>query len=299
MFYRKKQLSSQESAEIRQVGRAIVEIAAVLGSRFKPIPMAVPRFNSDPAKAAQIVRSQLGVSPDGPIVGLIRKLEKIGVLVAYLPTEVDGFDGFSAWSDEEHRRPIIALKPGRSGDRVRRTVAHELGHLVLHQDFLGSADVEDDAFVFCSELMIPSAQMQQELVPPLTLSRLAESKRRWGMSIQEIAHAACQRGIINERQKRYMRAKLADRGWLESEPVQIPVEYPRLFSQMVDSAYPNRKEAVRALSRETGYPASLIESILVANSAKETGAMAEAGPPHAQASGSVLSFPSRSAQARG
>ncbi|MBU6430508.1 MAG: ImmA/IrrE family metallo-endopeptidase, partial [Cyanobacteria bacterium REEB65] len=37
------------------------------------------------------------------------------------------------WPDYPNGRPIICLSRGRPGDKDRFSLAHEFGHLVLHQ----------------------------------------------------------------------------------------------------------------------------------------------------------------------
>lgn len=266
LLYRKyRRIPSSSSAEVRQKARAALELVAYLETRFKPLPVKVPRAASDPAEAAQLARSSLGVSPDGPISGLLRKLEKSGVLVIYIPTQVEGFEAFSAWSDEEPRRPVICLKPTASGDRLRRTLGEELGHLILHRDFLGATkELEREADIFAGELLFPAVAMKEEVTPPLTLTRLAALKRRWGISMQAIAHYATKREIITSRQKHYIRSKMDRRGWLTQEPVEIQTEYPRLLGQMIDASFSSGR-ATQELSKR--FSRVFIASLLEVNSA--------------------------------
>lgn len=265
LYRRTKKLAKSDAARVRQQARLAIEVVEFLGRRFKPMPVVLPVANCEAGQAAQLARSAMGVSPDGPISGLLRKLEKSGVLVVYLPAKVKGFEAFSAWSDEDPRRPVVCLSSCDSGDRVRRTIAHELGHLILHQDFLGSERERDkEADIFAGELLFPSEAMDQELMPPITLTRLAELKRRWGVAMAAIAHYATERRLITARQKRYVRVKLRDRGWLRREPVAIPVEYPRLLTQMADSAFP-AGEAPRRIAKETGLSQAFVAALLRAN----------------------------------
>lgn len=290
LLYRKsRKISAADTAAIRQVGRLALEVLLHLGKRFKQLPVDLPRLSADPEQAAQLVRSQLSVSPDGPLVGLFRKLERIGIIVLYLPCEVEGFDAFSAWLDVGYRKPVIFLKKG-PGDRGRRTLAHELGHLVLHREFLGSPkELDSEANKFAAELLFPRETMMREITPPLTITRLADLKKRWGVSMQAIAYDAAERGIISARQKGYIRRKLVGRGWLQEEPVQIPVELPRLFSQMLEATFTNHQQAVRHLSRETGVSTALIEALIHANTPRDT--VSAQGSKEAGAT--VLTFASR------
>jgi len=295
LLYRKtRKIPSATTAQLRQTARAIVNAVAEMEARhFKSIKVQVPRLgSSDPREAARLVRSALGLSPDEPIVGLARRLERSGALVFYLPFSVEGFDAFSVWSDEDDRRPVVCLRPGAPGDRIRRTLGEELGHLVLHQDFLGAIrEIEEEADIFSGELLYPEAAMKRELALPLTLTGLAEQKRRWGVSMSAIAHYAEKRNIISARQKQYLRSKLLRRGWLEREPVEIPAEYPRLLRQMVESL--SGVKTVRDLAKELEVSPSLFSEVLEANRPTTGGPMAPAGPSSGderKRQGSILHF---------
>lgn len=291
LLYRKtRKIAAADTAQIRQTARAALELVAYLGRRFKPIPTSIPRIASDPGEAAQIVRSHLGVSPDGPITGLVRKLEKAGVLVLYLPCEIEGFDAFSAWSDEEIRRPVIFLRRINAGDRIRHTLSHELGHLALHQDFLGApSELDRQATYFASEFLFPTEALRQEVRLPLTLTKLADLKRRWGVSMEAISYHCKNSDIITDRQQGYILSKLRKQGWYGNEPVQIPVETPRLLHQMIETAFANEAEAARRLTKELGFASGFLESLLRANRPHQ-GEMAEAGP---SSDASVLAFSPR------
>ncbi|HEV8238118.1 MAG TPA: XRE family transcriptional regulator [Thermoanaerobaculia bacterium] len=268
MLYRKsKKLPSTPASQLRQSARLALELVQALGTRFKPIPVRIPLVGSgDPIEAAHVGRSVLGASPDGPMTGVIRRLERAGVLVVFLPSAPDGFDGFSAWSDEgdgHERRPIICLKHGVPGDRLRLTAAEELGHLMMHQDFLGGLkELEQEADEFAGEFLFPQSEMKEQLRLPITLAHLGELKARWGVSIAAIAHLAEQRGLISDRQKRYVRAKLHDRGWLHTEPIHIPVEAPKLWRQMAEGIFGapvDHKRLAREFEVSSGFVQQLIE----------------------------------------
>ena len=48
--------------------------------------------------AAEVTRSELGLSPDTPIGNLTNTLEKAGVLILALPITFDQRDAFSLWA---------------------------------------------------------------------------------------------------------------------------------------------------------------------------------------------------------
>lgn len=294
LLYRKtRKIAASEAAQIRQTARAALELVGYLGKRYRSIPVSIPRVSCEPSEAAQIVRSHLGVSPDGPIPGLLRKLERAGVVVLYLPCSIEGFNAFSAWSDEETRRPVIFLQRLNAGDRIRFTLGHELAHLALHQDFLGApAELDRQANEFAAEFLLPAEILRQELRLPLTLTALADLKRRWGVSMEGIAYQCNRLGLITQRQHDYIRGKMRKMDWLGSEPVQIPRETPRLLLQMVEGGFASETDAIRKLSKELGFATGLLDSLFRANRPEQTEPIAKAGP---SADASVLAFSPRKA----
>lgn len=94
------------------------------GSRI-PVKLP-PLFDVDPSEAARELRILLGFDLLQPLPYILLALERIGVTILSLPYRDDAIDAFCAWKGDE---PVIAVLDGRPGDRVRYSVAHELGTL--------------------------------------------------------------------------------------------------------------------------------------------------------------------------
>src|ERR1700710_249016 len=236
LLFRKKNLSKADAAKIYQLARITMEIFLALQGRVKPIPVTLPRVDdAEPVQAAQIIRSALGYNPDGPIRGLLNRMERAGILVFRAPVSLDEFDAFSAWSTEDDSRPVVVLGAPKDGERDRATAAHELGHLAMHRVFLGDLNsVERDALRFTGELLLPESDMQQEIGPTITLTRLAELKQKWGVSMQFILWRFEALGLISPQLKSYWRGRMFKQGWLEdSEPLRMEAEPPRLLRQIL------------------------------------------------------------------
>ena len=142
-----------------------------------------------------------------------------------LPIDLAKIDAFSTWLTAASKRPIIAACHNKPGDRLRFNVAHELGHLVLHGELKRLRPGEhQQADRFAAELLMPGAAMRKEIEPPVTLSRIAPLKLRWGVSLQALIRRAHDLGIIANRQYRYLFEQLSARGWRTNEPVisQLP-----------------------------------------------------------------------------
>ena len=235
IYRRKSALTSSERVSSYRDGRQSYMIFHHLAHKTSSVPLRIPRkIEEVPTTAAAVVRSALAVDPCGPIPHLINQLERAGVIIVMLTNCSENLDGFSAWVDA--KVPVIFLTPKKPGDRQRLTCAHELGHLILH--FQSTIDIlEKDAFLFAQELLFPELAAVEEFPDPVTLSGLAELKKRWGMSIAALIERARTLNIISENQRKYLRIQLSKRGWNKKEPIEISEERPRRMRQMAELVY--------------------------------------------------------------
>jgi Zn-dependent peptidase ImmA (M78 family)/transcriptional regulator with XRE-family HTH domain len=266
-------LSSQDKRRFNQLTRLVYEIAEkmVATPGLNTIPIRLPRvLNEDPIMAARVTRTHLGLSPDSPVKNLLNQIEKNGVFVFALPYTIDEHDAFSFWSDSQPRRPIIVISEGKPGDRQRFTLAHELGHLVMHYSFpQGLKKVEDEANQFASEFLMPAEALRQEITTPVTLTSLAELKPKWGVAIAALILRARDLGIITERQSVHLLQKKRKLEWDKNEPpnLYIKPEKPRALKRMAELVHgvPVNIEKVAAYNLS---PVGLIRDIMAAHADK-------------------------------
>jgi Zn-dependent peptidase ImmA (M78 family)/DNA-binding XRE family transcriptional regulator len=277
LSYRKfAKVRAAERTKSHRMAQQSFELYEFLAARLKTPRVALGKLpGEDPRRAAALTRALLGFDATGPVRGLISKLERSGIRIFFLPeviedpeqesrTEIENVDGFSIWV--EGSRPVIAVNAGRPGDRIRLTIAHELGHLVLHYPFHGEQDIEREAYLFGAEFLMPEDALRTELKPPVTLPKLAELKARWGVSMSAILYRAKELDIVSERQHKYLRMHMAKRGWTKQEPVDIPVEPPRALRYMADLAYKDDR-SYQSLSAEAHLPPFWVNRILSAQAA--------------------------------
>lgn len=235
-------------ASIRSIDRSLAhryaqlafELSEQMGRKLQIGPLRLPHINENPKLAAQLARSSMGLSPDTPIAHVIRACEKAGVLVVALPVMIEKLDAFSLWAGRKLSRPVIVLSEGRPGDRIRLSVAHELGHLVMHETLMQPLrDAERQAYEFAAEFLLPEQAIRDELIPPITLAGLVPLKKRWGVSLQALTIRARDIGVISDRQCRYLFEQMSQRGWRKREPenLDVGVERPRALRQMAELVY--------------------------------------------------------------
>nr|WP_282441288.1 XRE family transcriptional regulator [Corynebacterium pygosceleis] len=214
--------------------------------RLPEVNLPTVDFGSSPAKAAALLRRHWGL-PDGPVKHLVATAESHGIVVAVRPRdEIDAVDAFSVVIVD---RPIIVTTPRRTENvfRHRFSIAHEIGHLLLHADSgEQSAAVEKEADEFAAAFLTPAASMDAALPQRLDLAALDRLGRTWGVSPHSLVRRMVERGRTTESSAR--------RAYQRLEVVNDPSADP-------SSAYPGevptllRKAAELAGENGAGVPA--------------------------------------------
>lgn len=136
---------------------------------------------------------------DGPIPSIIRLLERKGIKL-FEATLPDGVMGLSTWADEKHPLILIDSRPEKTTiERLRFTVGHELGHLLLH--ISPELDEERICNRFASFFLFPKQTFIEEMGgakrQSLTLDELIDLREVYGVSIAAQVHAAKDLGMIS------------------------------------------------------------------------------------------------------
>ena len=230
-------VARQVRAQVRQV----VEIVQASEANLKlpPVVLEPIRDVRDLAAIeaiADMVRANLGLSPDDPIPNLTRAVERAGILVVHLPGRMKDHDSYASWPDFSlGGRPVIALTGGHPGDRDRFNVGHELGHLLLHtlRPNTDPRQAEAEANRFAGALLLPRRSAAEALRQPITLRVLMGVKATYGISIGMAAQRARDLELISKAQFVSLRKQLSARGWTREEPVDVTPERPLLISKII------------------------------------------------------------------
>ncbi|MFI6352206.1 helix-turn-helix domain-containing protein [Streptomyces sp. NPDC050743] len=195
--------------------------------RFRPIE--VNDFDT-PADAAETVREEWNV-PAGPIDDLVALLEDAGALVVVRDLGTSELDAVSQWP--HGRAPLVLLNSSAPGDRSRFSLAHELGHLIMHREPGEGRAQETQADRFAAEFLMPHEVILGELKPGIDVARLMDLKTRWGVSMAALIRRAVDLGVISEWQYRTLMVELSALGYRTNEPVVIRRETPRHIAHAV------------------------------------------------------------------
>lgn len=177
----------------------------------KRLPVFDP-IDTTAADAARYVRMQWQL-PSGPVRGLIEWAEAAGCIVFEEDFGTSRIDGMSQWIDGH---PVLLLNSTAPVDRKRLTIAHELGHLCLHNEFV-TETIETDANRFAAEFLMPEAAIAHQL-RDLTVGRLGDLKQVWGVSMQALIERAFHLGLLTPAKRTAMYKQFGARGWRVREP---------------------------------------------------------------------------------
>lgn len=196
---------------------------------------AVPALkDSTPEKAAARVRKLWGI--DTPVIAnLTRTIEEQGIAVLSFDFGTGRVDSRSMLTDDGYA--IIFLNKTLLGDRLRFSLAYELGQLVLHTfgPVDAGRDITSEANAFAAALLLPEKEVRKDLEGGITIPRLAELKKKWKVSMIALLYRADDLGLLTPNQKRYLLQQFNTAGIRRREPVEldVPLEEARLVKRWI------------------------------------------------------------------
>jgi Zn-dependent peptidase ImmA (M78 family)/transcriptional regulator with XRE-family HTH domain len=184
-----------------------------------------------PEKIAATVRAHWGI-PSGPIKNLTQFVERAGVVVGF--SKFGGASVSGVTFRVSGRPPLILLNGSHPADRMRFTLAHELGHLVMHR--FPTENMEPEANEFASTFLMPSADIRPSFLGRrVTLELLAALKPEWKVAMQALLVRATSLKYVSANQSRYLWQQISARGWRLREPAELdfPAEVPKVLPSIV------------------------------------------------------------------
>ena len=170
-----------------------------------------------------------------PIHDMIDTLESKGVMI--ISTSVEAKKKFDGLAGSIGETPVVVVSSHQPGDRQRFTLAHELGHLVLHDRLPDDMDEEKacnqfaGAFLFPKQALIQHIGEHRRAIEPQEFYML---KHEFGLSMMAVLYRAAQCGVISDSLKTQYFKGFSKSGWRTTEPGDpYPNEETYLFKQLV------------------------------------------------------------------
>ena len=233
------------------------------------LPDNIAEYDSDEAEteienlAANVRKNwRLG---SGPIENLQYILESNGIIVTGFKDVNSSIDAFSQQINIKGTTLyIIALAIGSKPiERLRFDMAHELGHILMHNwgedNELISRDEfnarEKQANMFASSLLLPKDDFSRSIYGyPTNIEYYRVLKKKWKVSMQAMMYRARQLDIITGNQFQYMMRQVSKNGWRTKEPGDVPGQLRDTIFQgaidlLFDGGYLTQQELLNDFSK--------------------------------------------------
>lgn len=253
-MFRKKSSVGQKVIDrvIAELNVRIAHVRKFLSSVDLEPELPFPHYDIDDFEGradlvAESVR-RAWLLPRGPIKSLTECAERAGCLVVQCDLEEAKIDGVS------YRipglPPIIFLNRNQPADRMRFSLAHELGHIVMHA--YPSPNMEEEADRFASALLMPASDIGPEL-RDLSIDKAAYMKPVWRVSMAALIYRAGELGRIDKYKSEYLWRQMSVRGFRIREPQMV--DFEREKATVMDALVSNTVE-------EMGYsPDELVQML--------------------------------------
>ena len=191
-------------------------------------PLDLPE-DVTPEEAAYALRDAWGLGRD-PIDNIISVVEQHGILVTSFSTSTDDVDAFSQFvGTADMPTYLIAYSNNKtSAARIHFDIAHELGHICLHE---WSEDIEElskeefkrrerEANDFAAAFLLPEETFRKDAeAGPQTIIYYKQLKKKWKVSIAAMIRRAERLDIITKEDYQSLIRIMQRRGQRKEEPL--------------------------------------------------------------------------------
>ena len=208
----------------------------------------------DIEKIAKDVREywKLGM---GPIDNLVSVLQENGIIISKIRVGNNKIDAFSKWINGT---PYVFLSIDKdSAVRSRFDIAHELCHILLHQDITKEDieskeklnQIEKEADTFAGAFLLPAETFSREVFSS-SLDNLVRLKERWKVSISCMITRCLNLRLFTDNQVAYLKKQMTQKNSWRREPLddaiqcEIPYLYKQIFELLLENEILSKNEIV-------------------------------------------------------
>jgi len=236
-FHRRKQsISDRELKRVHaELNFRLIHLRRFLEAaetdRVLPLPWIDVDEGGGPREIARKIRTAWMIPP-GPVDNLTALAERAGIIVVQCDFGGAPIDGVTM--NVPGMPSCIFLNRTVPADRQRASLAHEIGHVIMHR--VPTDTIEEEAYTFGAELLVPERELRRDLIGgKITLERLARLKAKWRVSMQFILYQAGELGCLAPHQSQYLWKQISRLGWRTHEPTEteFAAEQPALFQRLI------------------------------------------------------------------
>lgn len=236
-MWRSKAAVSQHSLDqaLAELNLRIMHVRRLIRSvEYEPVldlpEMDLSEHGGDPEKVAATLR-RLWLMPAGPVHDLVGWVERAGCFVMQTDLPDAAMSGVTLRVPD--MRPCIFLNKSMPSDRTRHTLAHELGHLIMHR--FPSENMEREANTFAAAFLMPAHDIRPYFAgKKIDLKLLAALKPEWRVAMQSLLYRAATLGYIQGNQERYLWQQFSMKKMRTREPPELDLapESPTLVRKL-------------------------------------------------------------------
>ncbi len=266
IFYRKKnkitaadRKNIQSKVNLHKIALKKMLDAVAINPVLKLFNIDLKREAKTATEAAKSVRSTWNI-PDGPIQDLTKLIEHAGVVIIECDFGTKYIDGTTVCHMDAP--PVIYVNKDLSPDRYRFTLAHELGHLIMHDEH--SEDMENEADQFASEFLMPkkffSPYVSRFNGSP-RLRELASLKEMWKVSIAAMIERMYQLNFLTLDKRKTLYIMMNQQNIRQIEPTPFEKEKPSLLGEIFKAAVIDGGISIKGLPSYFSLPDECIREL--------------------------------------
>ena len=249
-FYYRKRVSLpirelkriQAKINLMRMHIARLLVSAEIEPKYEFPTFDIDEYKNDPELIADFVRKSWRL-PSGPIKNLVEVIELSGAIIVPMAFGTRRLDAISLWPNNMY--PLIFINIEMLWERIRLSLAHELGHLIMHKT--PTDNQESEANDFASAFLMPKHDIANDL-QNLTIPKAAQLKPFWRVSMQAIIYRAHKLKHITSSQYQRFFAQISSSGYRISEPNPITPENPSTLKSLIDVHFREHKFTISELS---------------------------------------------------
>lgn len=221
---------------------------------------------TEPENAAEILRDFWGLGMR-PIENMVYLVEKHGMIVTDFETTTGEVDAYSHYMESENGvRPLIGYSKNKNtAVRIHFDIAHELGHILLHNWKVSIKDIEKDEFKkleqqandFAAAFLLPRDEFKRDVGKYASkLQYYIELKREWKVSIAAMIRRSYSLGLISSDDYQRLMRYMQKQGIRKTEPLDDtlctskPSSLKKAVSMLFEEEVFTPSEFIQELSRE-------------------------------------------------
>jgi len=169
--------------------------------------------------------------PRGPVKNVTQTIENAGGIIFRWDFGTNLLDAISQWIPG--LPPMFFVNSRFPADRIRFSLAHELGHIIMHR--VPTPEMEEQADHFAAEFLMPAEDIGPYL-NNVSLPKIASLKPFWKVSMGALLVRAKSLSKVNDKQYSYYWMQMGKAGYRTKEPpeLDIPIEEPTFLKELFD-----------------------------------------------------------------